>query len=247
MERDLRDKIVLVTGAGKGIGKSTVVELLNRGAYVYAATKSKNDLKSLENKNLKKFYGDVRNINFVEKIFKYAKKNNKVINSLINNAGRRQREKFEKINKKKLDYILDSNVKSVFQIMQIFYKYTKNLKNYKSIVNIGSIVGIKGFDSLSGYGMTKTALIGLTNCFFIEKSSEKYKCNIINPGFIKTSYYKKFKEKKRNLYNWTLKKTPMKKWGDSSDVAELICFLVSDTSNYINGQTINLDGGWTTG
>ena len=64
-KRDLRDKIVLVTGAGKGIGKSTVVELLNRGAYVYAATKSKNDLKSLENKNLKKFYGDVRNINFL--------------------------------------------------------------------------------------------------------------------------------------------------------------------------------------
>ena len=95
--------------------------------------------------------------------------------------------------------------------------------------------------------MTKTALIGLTNCFFIEKSKFKYRCNLINPGFIKTSYYENFKKTKSKLYNWTLKKTPMRKWGETKNVAELACFLISDKSNYINGQTINIDGGWTTG
>lgn len=247
MKKDLYKKIILVTGAGKGIGKEIMLESLTRGAFVYAITKSESGLKNFKHDRCKIFYGDVRNTRLIEKIFKISKKNKKMINSLVNNAGRRQREKFENITNKKLNFIIDSNVKSIFKIMQIFFKYTKNLKDYKSIVNIGSIVGVKGFENLAGYGMTKTALIGLTNCFFIEKSKFKYRCNLINPGFVKTSYYENFKKTKSKLYNWTLKKTPMQKWGEAKDVAELTCFLLSDKSNYINGQTINIDGGWTTG
>ena len=67
--------------------------------------------------------------------------------------------------------------------------------------------------------------------------------NTINPGFIKTSYFSKFK-KKTKLYNWTLSRTPFKRWGEPNEVADLIIFLLSEKSSYINGEDINIDGGW---
>ena len=79
---------------------------------------------------------------------------------------------------------------------------------------------------------------------FPKKSSEKYKCNIINPGFIKTSYYQDFKKKKPKLYKWTLERTPQGRWGEVSEIVNLIEFLISDESSYITGTNINVDGGW---
>ena len=76
------------------------------------------------------------------------------------------------------------------------------------------------------------------------KNHKKIRINCINPGFVKTSFYKKFKRNK-SLYNWTLNKTPLKRWATPSEISNLIIFLLSDKSTYINGQSINIDGGWT--
>jgi Dehydrogenases with different specificities (related to short-chain alcohol dehydrogenases) len=70
------------------------------------------------------------------------------------------------------------------------------------------------------------------------------RANLVNPGFVKTSYFKKFKQKKK-LYRWTISRIPQKRWGEPKEVSNLICFLLSDLSDYINGATINIDGGWT--
>ena len=67
----------------------------------------------------------------------------------------------------------------------------------------------------------------------------------MHPGFIKTSYYKKFKKNNKKLYNWTLQRTPLGTWGESEDISELVMFLLSDKSKYITGQSISIDGGWT--
>ena len=123
---------------------------------------------------------------------------------------------------------------------------SKKYKSRASIVNIGSIVGEIGFNDLSGYASTKGALKSLTKSFSVEKAKFGIRSNLINPGFIKTSYYKKFKKNKR-LYNWTLSRIPLNRWGDSSEISNLICFLISDNSSYINGETINIDGGWLNG
>ena len=71
---------------------------------------------------------------------------------------------------------------------------------------------------------------------------KKIRFNIVNPGFIKTSYFKKFKKRKK-LYSWTLSRIPMKKWGDS-DISEFLVFMMSDKSRYFSGEDINIDGGW---
>ena len=101
-----------------------------------------------------------------------------------------------------------------------------------------------GFSELAGYASTKTALVGLTKSFAVEMSKNNIRANIVSPGFIKTSYFEKFK-KKKSLYDWTLSRIPQKRWGRTDEVSNLICFLLSDLSTYISGTNINIDGGWT--
>ena len=133
-----------------------------------------------------------------------------------------------------------------FQIIQEYVKYLgKDNKEYCSIVNIGSIVGKLGFSELSAYASSKSALMGLTKSLAVELVDKKIRINIINPGFIKTSYYKNFRERKKNLYKWTLSRIPSKKWGEPKDISEFILFLLSDKSKYFNGEDITIDGGWT--
>ena len=96
---------------------------------------------------------------------------------------------------------------------------------------------------MTGYASTKSALVGLGKSLAAEFGYLGLRINTINPGFIKTSYYSKFR-KKNKLYNWTLSRTPIKRWGESHEVANLIIFLLSDKSSYINGEDINIDGGW---
>ena len=240
----LRDKNILITGVGKGIGYNILNDFVKRGAFVYGLTRSKADLKKIgKSKKFKVFLGDVRDISKIEKIFKVSKKDNRLINGLVNNAGIRQRKKFESIKKKEINEIFDINFFSIFRIMQAYFKYLKKNKIKASIVNIGSIVGNNGFDSLVGYASTKGALKSLTQSFAGEKAKYKIRANLINPGFVKTSYYEKFKSKKK-LFNWTLSRIPQKRWGEPEEISALASFLISDDSSYITGETINIDGGW---
>jgi len=240
----LKNKNILVTGAGKGIGFSTILQLVKEGAYVYAIVRSRKDLIKFKNMpKVKVFIGNVSNTSLINKILKESLKTKKIITGLVNNAGMRQRIKFEKINKRNIQEVFETNFFSVFNLMQLFSKYLirKNLKG--SIVNIGSIVGQSGFSELAGYASTKSALIGLTKSFAAEMAKKKIRANIVSPGFTETSYFNKFKKRKK-LYNWTISRIPMGRWGKPNEIANLISFLLSDNSEYITGENINIDGGW---
>ena len=241
----LKNKNILITGAGKGIGLHTLKEAISEGAFVFAVVRSRNDSKKFKGiKNLKVYYGDVSNKKLISKIFKYSNKINKTINGLVNNAGIRQRKKFNLLKVSEVQNIFKINYFSIFQIMQIFSKNLIKKKSPGSVINIGSIVGQLGFSELSGYASTKLALTGLTKSFATEMASKKIRANIISPGFTKTSFYKKFKKNKK-LYNWTLNRIPLQRWGNPEEVSNLICFLLSDKASYITGENINIDGGWS--
>ena len=128
--------------------------------------------------------------------------------------------------------------------MQIFTKYLLKKKLKGSIVNLGSIVGPQGFKDLTGYASTKSAIAGLTKSFAAEMANKNIRANTVNPGFTKSSFYKKFKQKK-SLYKWTLSRIPQSRWGEPNEIANLICFLISENSSYITGESINIDGGWS--
>ncbi len=239
----LKNKNILVTGVGKGLGKNMVESFVKSGAFVYGVTRSRSDINKFKNlKNLKVYLGDVRNIRLINKIFKQSIKDKKIINCLVNNAGIRQRLKFQKISDKKIKDVFDINFFSVFRIMRLYAKFCEENKINSSIVNIGSIVGETGFNELSGYSSTKGALKSMTQCFAVEYA-KKIRANIVNPGFIKTSYFEKFK-KNKTLYDWTISKIPQNRWGESGEISSVVSFLLSDYSSYITGESINVDGGW---
>ena len=243
---ELKNKIVLLTGAGKGIGKEILKLLIKEKITVYAITRKKKDFENLKkNKEVYLFEGDITNQKVIGQIFSKAKKNRHTFNCLINNAGIRQRKKFSKISNKDLQEVFENNFFSIFKISQKFSDQFNEKKNMASIVNISSIVGNLGFKELSGYASTKSAIDGLTKSLAAELSEKNIRVNSIAPGFIKSSYFENFKKNKNNLYKWTLSRIPFNKWGESTDVAYLTLFLLSENAKYINGQTIKIDGGWT--
>ncbi len=241
----LKNKNIFISGAGKGIGFALTLEALKEGAFVYALIRSRKDSKKFKNlRNIKIFYGDIKNNLLIKKIILQSIKDKKRISGVVNNAGIRQRLDFNKIRYNDLKKIFENNFFSVFFVMQLFAKYFIKYKVPGSIVNLGSIVGKLGFKQLSGYASTKSALTGLTKSFATEMSKYNVRANVVNPGFTKTSYFKKFKSRKK-LYNWTLSRIPMNRWGEPEEIASLICFLLSKKSSYITGEEINIDGGWT--
>ncbi len=240
----LKNKTILITGIGKGIGESVCKIALKEGAYVYGITRSKKDLKKFKDeKKLKAYIGDTSNKNLLKKILIDSKKNKRFINGIVNNAGIRLRKKFLKTSMTNLENIFKNNFFSVYFLIQFFLKENLKKNNITSIVNISSIVGKNGFKELTGYASTKSALVGLGKSLAAEFGDYGLRINTVNPGFIKTSYYSKFK-KKNKLYKWTLSRVPFGRWGESHEVANLIIFLLSDKSSYINGEDINIDGGW---
>ena len=241
----LKNKTVFITGVGKGIGLAILEKVIADGGYVYALTRTKKDVKLFQNKNIKIFFGDASNINLVKKILNQSIKDKNPINCIINNAGVRFRKDFIKIQSKDLRYVFKKNFISIFFISQIFIKFWLKKKIKGNILNISSIVSDLGFSQLSLYGSSKSAINNLTKSLASEFSNNKIRINAIKPGFIKTSFYKKFKLNKKKLYNWTLERTPLKRWGEPKEVANLASFLISEDSSYINGEIINIDGGWS--
>ena len=142
----LKNKNIFITGIGKGIGKETCKACIENGAFVYAITRSKSDVKEFRKyKNLKIFIGSSTDINLVKKIFKLSIKDKKKINGIINNAGIRFRKDFIKISKKEIQNVFENNFFSIFFIIKEYLKLI-GLKNNEhcSIVNIGSFVGKVG-------------------------------------------------------------------------------------------------------
>jgi len=240
-------KNFVLTGAGKGIGFATLNKLYEANANVAIITRSRLDInkisKKFSSKKILSFCGDVSIEKDRKNFFEYVKKKMIKIDGLINNAGVRQRKKFDTISESDLDYIYDNNLKSIFFLTQDFLKIIK--KNTGSIINISSIVGPNGFKDLSGYALSKSGLIGLTKSLAIELSNKKIRVNSISPGFVKSSYAEKFKKNLPDLYKFTISKTPLKRWGKCDEVADLILFLLSNNSLYITGNNIFIDGGWS--
>ena len=242
----LKDKNILITGAGKGIGESCVTKIIQNGAFAYLVVKNKKDNKKfLKLRNIKIYNGNVNNKKLIQKIFSDSKKRKKLINCVVNNAGIRFRENFIDIKEKDLKKVFQVNFYSIFYIMQVFSKFIIKNKIKGTLINVGSIVGQLGFSDLTGYAASKGALTALTKSYAAEMSKFGIRANTISPGFVKTSFFKNFKNKRKKLYKWTISRIPQKRWGNPNEIAELITFILSDKCTYLNGENISIDGGWT--
>lgn len=246
----LQDKVCIVTGAGKGFGRDVAKAYYTQGAKIALITRSQTDADDLisifnDDERVLSVCGDVSDADIVDQFVSQTIDKFGTIDVLVNNAGIRFRKEFLEINENELDQVLSVNLKSIVFLCQRVLPYMIE-NNSGKIINMSSIAGTLGFANLSGYVMSKAAIIGLTKSLAVEFADKNIQINALAPGFCKTSYFDNFKENEE-LYDFTLSRIPMNRWGESKEIADVCVFLASSMSNYMTGEVLKVDGGWNAG
>ena len=239
---DLKDKNIIVTGASGGIGNSIVKKLCEKGANILASGTKLEKLEKLktENKNIKilKF-----NISEIEKIDQFIEDASSELGGnldcLINNAGITQDNLAIRMSVEEWKKVIDINLTSTFLMSKSAIK--KMLKNKSGkIINITSVVGHTGNLGQANYTASKAGIIAMSKSLAIEYAKKNININCISPGFIKTAMTDKIDEKFKEII---ISKIPSARLGEPEDIANAVLFLASDQSNYINGETLHVNGG----
>ena len=247
---NLKNKVALVTGAGKGIGKACAIALAQAGAKVILISRTKSDLEKVD-KIIKKTKGSSKS--FVCDVTNRASFNS-IVNSLskldilVNNAGSNRPEHFTKVKKENMDYLVNLNLKACFNIAQICTKKMLIAKNRKkiggSIINMSSQMGKVGGPIRSVYNMTKFGIEGLTKGMAIDLAKYNIRVNSIAPTFVVTPMTKKF-FKNTTFKKEMIRNIPLGRVAEVGDVATAVAFLAADSSSMITGTSLVVDGGWT--
>ena len=247
---NLKNRVALVTGAGKGIGKACAIALAQAGAKVIIISRTKKDLDKVD-KIIKKTKGSSKS--FVCDVTDTIKFNS-IVNSLskldilVNNAGSNRPEHFTKVKKEDMDYLVNLNLKACFNIAQICTKKMLKTKNRKkiggSIINMSSQMGKVGAPIRSVYNMTKFGLEGLTRGMAIDLANNNIRVNTVCPTFVLTPMVKKFLKNKK-FRNDMMKNIPLGRVAEESDVATAVAFLAGESAAMITGTSLVVDGGWT--
>jgi len=247
---NLKNKIALVTGAGKGLGKACAVALAEAGSNLIIISRTKKDLDQVA-KIIKKFkvkcksyVCDVTNYNEIKEIINKQSR----IDILINNAGTNIPEHFTKVKRKNMEYLVKINTISSFNVAQLCALKMIKTKNRKkiggSIVNMSSQMGHVGGPSRSVYNMNKFGFEGLTKGMAIDLAKYNIRVNTVCPTFVVTPMTKKFlknKKFKRDMLN----NIPLGRFAELSEVASGVVFLASDAASMVTGASLLVDGGWT--
>jgi 3-oxoacyl-[acyl-carrier protein] reductase len=241
--KSLKNKIILVTGASRGMGRSISCALLDNGSKVIGISKKKNSKSIIKRKNYYHFICDLGDENKIVETLNKIDKKFKHIDVLINNAGISIEN--TNLNKKNLE-IFNETLKINLSAAYIFsYYLVKKFKQRKSggtIINISSIGGELGFPNNPSYISSKTGLIGLTRSFARDYGKYNINCNAVLPGYFKTEMNKKsYNNRSKRLKRENL--TMLGRWGELDELVSAVLFLASNGSKYITGQKIIVDGG----
>jgi NAD(P)-dependent dehydrogenase (short-subunit alcohol dehydrogenase family) len=244
---NLKGKIAVITGATKGIGRSTAIAMHQVGASIIAIGRNTNELNSLKKKLKIRIQCIECDINDYEKISTVINKIKK-IDVLVNNAGTNLPEPFLKVKKSSLKILLNVNIKAAFNVAKLCTDKMLKFKNRKkvggSIIHTSSMFGLVAGPNRTVYSMTKFGIEGLTKGMAVDLAKFNIRVNSVCPTFVATPRAKKYlANKKFNKY--VLSNIPLGRIATESDVATAITYLSSDASSMITGSSIIIDGGWT--
>ena len=239
---DLKNKNIIVTGASGGIGNSIVKKLYEVGANILA---SGTRIEKLD--ELKKIYNNIKILNFdiaqSDKIEGFIDKATDALGGsldcMINNAGITQDNLAIRMSIDEWKKVIDINLTSTFLMSKFGIK--KMLKNKSGkIVNITSVVGHTGNVGQANYTASKAGIVAMSKSLAIEYAKKNININCISPGFIRTAMTDKIDDKFKEAI---ISKIPSARLGDPDDIANAVLFLTSNKSDYINGETLHVNGG----
>lgn len=242
----LTDKVAVVTGGSRGIGRAIALSLAEAGADVaifYAGnqTAAEETIAAIREKGRKAeaFQVDVSRSDQVEQAFKEVQSSLGQVNILVNNAGITRDNLLMRMKETEWDQVIDTNLKGVFLCTKAV---TRSMMKQRSgrIINISSVVGVAGNPGQANYVAAKAGVIGLTKTTARELASRGITVNAVAPGYIETDMTSKLDEQ---IKQQMLSAIPLGTFGKPEDIAELVKFLASDSARYITGQTIHVDGG----
>ena len=238
----LKQKNIIVTGASGGIGNSIVKKLYENGANILATGTKKEKLEDLKSKfnNIKTFSFDISQHNQIDQFIEKATKEFEGdLHCLINNAGITKDNLAIRMSFEEWKMVIDVNLTSTFLLSKAAIK--KMLKNKKGkVINITSVVGHTGNPGQANYTAAKAGIIAMSKTLAIEYAKKNINVNCISPGFIKTNMTEMIDPRFKDII---ISKIPSERLGEPEDVANAVLFLASNQSDYINGETLHVNGG----
>ncbi len=242
---ELLGKVALVTGAAQGIGKAIALLLAEKGADVVVSDinveKAQETAREIEEKGRKSMAlkVNVADPDEVEKMVEAIIERFSRIDILVNNAGITRDRLLLRMSSEDWDAVLDVNLKGVFNCTKSVIKYMSKQRSGK-IVNIASVVGLMGNVGQANYAASKAGVIGFTKTVAREFAQRGININAIAPGYIQTPMTEVLPERVKEEL---MRLIPMGRLGQPEDVAQAVLFLVSEASNYVTGQVLNVNGG----
>lgn len=246
MKDMLKDKVALVTGASRGIGKAIALALAENGAAV-AVNYSSSEASAVEVAELIRKNGGKAEIfkarvNVeveVEEMFSAVEKSLGPVDILVNNAGITKDNLLMRMKTEEWDSVIDVNLKGAFLCTRRAVKGMMKSR-YGKIINISSVVGFAGNAGQFNYSATKAGIIGMTKSAALECASRGIRVNAVAPGFIETDMTASLSDDVKAAY---MEKIPLKSLGKPEDIANAVVYLASPLSDYMTGQTLHLNGG----
>ncbi|PDH21437.1 MAG: 3-oxoacyl-[acyl-carrier-protein] reductase [Pelagibacterales bacterium MED-G42] len=239
---DLMKKNIIVTGATGGIGNSIIKKLSEVGANILATGTKIDKLKDLKDKyeNIKISQFDISQSDKIEKFIENSTNDlGGSLDCIVNNAGITQDNLAIRMSLEEWKKVIEVNLTSTFLMSK--YGIKKMLKNKSGkIINITSVVGHTGNLGQANYSASKAGIVAMSKSLAIEYAKKNINVNCISPGFIKSAMTDKIDEK---FKEFIISKVPSARLGEPDDVANGVLFLCSNLSNYINGETLNINGG----
>jgi len=242
----LENKVAIVTGGSRGIGRAIVLQLASDGAKVIFTYQSSeqvaNELAEEVKKNGGEAYcikADASSFEEAQNVVNFALEKFGSVSILVNNAGATKDNLLLRMSESDFDSVINTNLKSVFNYTKAILKPFLG-QRFGKIINISSVVAITGNAGQANYVAAKAGVIGLTKSNAKELASRNINVNAIAPGFIETDMTSKLTDLQKDAI---LVNVPLKKMGKPEDIAKLVSFLSSSDSDYITGQVIAVDGG----
>ncbi len=236
---DLKNKVVLITGATGGIGGEIAKQMKNAGATVVVSGRNSEKLNKDFNDDFIKIVADLSVDDACDKLVNDTIEKNGHLDILINNAGITKDTLMMRMTDEQFDDVINTNLRATFKMCRSAIMPMMKQK-YGRIINMASIVGVVGGAGQTNYAASKGGIIALTKSIAAEVASRGITANCIAPGFIKTPMTDVLSDELKKTY---LSQIPAGRFGEPVDVANACVFLASDEASYINGQTIHVNGG----